>query len=68
MRRQGIQTSIHYPPVHQFEYYRTRYPGLSIPVTEQVGVREVTLPLYPGMDLLAVKTVVSAVIRLLAAP
>ena len=68
MRRQGIQTSIHYPPVHQFEYYRTRYPGLSIPVTEQVGVREVTLPLYPGMDHLAVETVVSAVIRLLAAP
>jgi dTDP-4-amino-4,6-dideoxygalactose transaminase len=63
MRSQGIQTSIHYPPVHQFGYYRVRYPGLSLPFTEQVGKREVTLPLYPGMDDLAVTLVVKAVIN-----
>ena len=61
MRNQGIQTSIHYPPVHQFEYYSNRYPGLSVPLTEQVGMREVTLPLYPGMDGLAVENVLRAV-------
>jgi len=50
MREAGIQTSIHYPPVHQFSYYRGRYPGLSLPVTERLGAREVTLPLYPTMS------------------
>jgi len=66
MRMKGIQTSIHYPPVHQFEYYRARYPGISLPITEQVGLREVTLPLYPGMDELAISLVVNAVIDSLA--
>jgi len=50
MREAGIQTSIHYPPVHQFSYYRGRYPGLSLPVTERLAAREVTLPLYPTMS------------------
>jgi dTDP-4-amino-4,6-dideoxygalactose transaminase len=49
MRNSGVQTSIHYPPIHQFTYYRQRYSGISLPVTEAVAAREVTLPLYPGM-------------------
>ena len=49
MRDAGIQTSIHYPPVHQFTYYRGRYPGVSLPVTERLAAREATLPLYPTM-------------------
>lgn len=49
MRSAGVQTSIHYPPIHQFTYYRQRYPLLSLPVTEKVAAREVTLPLYPGL-------------------
>jgi dTDP-4-amino-4,6-dideoxygalactose transaminase len=49
MRESRIQTSIHYPPIHQFSYYRGRYPGVSLPITEQVAAREVTLPLYPSM-------------------
>jgi len=49
MRNSGVQTSIHYPPIHQFTYYRERYPGISLPVTEAVAAREVTLPLFPGM-------------------
>jgi len=49
MRSAGVQTSIHYPPIHQFTFYRQRYPQLSLPVTEKVAAREVTLPLYPGL-------------------
>jgi dTDP-4-amino-4,6-dideoxygalactose transaminase len=49
MRKAGIQTSIHYPPIHHFSYHKTRYPGISLPVTETVAAREVTLPLYPTM-------------------
>jgi len=47
MRKAGVQTSIHYPPIHRFTYYRRRVPGVSLPITEAVASREVTLPLYP---------------------
>jgi dTDP-4-amino-4,6-dideoxygalactose transaminase len=50
MRQSGIQTSIHYPPIHQFTYYRQRYIGVSLPTTEEIAAREVTLPLYPKMN------------------
>lgn len=50
MRARGVQTSMHYPPIHHFSYYRKRYPGISLPSTEAVASREVTLPLYPGMQ------------------
>jgi dTDP-4-amino-4,6-dideoxygalactose transaminase len=49
MRKAGIQTSIHYPPIHHFRYYQSRYPNVNLPITEAVASREVTLPLYPLM-------------------
>ncbi|MBN2548088.1 MAG: DegT/DnrJ/EryC1/StrS family aminotransferase [Anaerolineales bacterium] len=61
LRAAGVQTSIHYPPVHKFSYYQQRYPGLSLPVTEAVAGREVTLPLYPGMTDEQVEIVIAAV-------
>lgn len=68
LKTQGVQTSIHYPPVHLFDYYRCRY-GFSeglLPRTEQVAAREVTLPLYPDMkagDITAVSRVVKSFFR-----
>ena len=48
MKEQGIQTSIHYPPIHQFTSFRSDRPGSSsLTVTEDIARREVTLPLYP---------------------
>jgi len=49
MRKSGIQTSIHYPPIHQFSYFRQRYSDVVLPITEDIARREVTLPLYPTM-------------------
>ncbi len=51
LKKQGIQTSIHYPPVHRFSIYQEGWQssGISLPVTEEVAAREVTLPLYPTM-------------------
>ncbi|MFX0200693.1 MAG: DegT/DnrJ/EryC1/StrS family aminotransferase [Candidatus Hodarchaeota archaeon] len=51
MREKGIQTSIHYPPIHLLSYYK-KLLGLndSLPLTENVGRREITLPLFPKMD------------------
>jgi dTDP-4-amino-4,6-dideoxygalactose transaminase len=69
MRDRGIQTSIHYPPIHLFSYYRERFgyrPGL-LPITEAVAQREVTLPLYPGMADADVERVVAAVEETLTA-
>ncbi len=50
MKEHGIQTSIHYPPIHTFSYYTERFPGPHhLPVTESIAPREVTLPLFPTM-------------------
>jgi dTDP-4-amino-4,6-dideoxygalactose transaminase len=59
MRDLCIQTSIHYPPIHQFSYYDGR--AVDLPLTEAAGLREVTLPLYPGMSDLDVQAVCNAV-------
>lgn len=64
LRASGVQTSIHYPPIHHFSYYRRMYPSTVLPETEEAARREVTLPLYPTMSddqvSLVVETVLSA--------
>jgi len=60
LRDCGIQTTIHYPPVHQLSYYRNRYPGVRLPRTEEFARRELTLPLHPQMTLRSVEDVVEA--------
>jgi dTDP-4-amino-4,6-dideoxygalactose transaminase len=69
LKAEGIQTSIHYPPIHLFEYYRDRYGYRegSLPITEAVCQRELTLPLYPAMSAQDVETVVAAIRRAVAA-
>ncbi len=66
LRAEGIQTSIHYPPIHQFTYYRSHYGEISLPKTEDIAEHEVTLPLYPSMGKERVDMVVEAVIRVMA--
>ncbi len=65
LRAKGVQTSIHYPPVHRFSYYREQYPDLQLPITEDVAGREVTLPLYPTMSDEQVNSVISSVLNAL---
>ena len=67
MREAGIQTSIHYPPIHQFSYYRQLFPEVSLPQTEALAAREVTLPLYPTITDAEVELVVGAVKKALGA-
>src|SRR5215475_6608809 len=57
----GLQTSIHYPPIHQFTYYRSCTSPAALPVTEQLGRRLVTLPLYPHITPQQIDAVVEAV-------
>ncbi len=44
----GIQTSVHYPPVHQFSTYRQYH--IDLPVTDLVASRLVTLPMYSSLS------------------
>jgi dTDP-4-amino-4,6-dideoxygalactose transaminase len=66
LRDAGIQTSIHYRPIHTFTYYENMYGKVSLPNTELVGQREVTLPLYPTMGEEKNNLVVDQVKHLLA--
>jgi dTDP-4-amino-4,6-dideoxygalactose transaminase len=45
--RRGVQTSVHYQPVHRFSVYREGAPQL--PITEAYGVRTLTLPMFAGL-------------------
>jgi len=52
LKKEGIQSSIHYPPIHKFSYYRRNLKGrqTKLPMTEYVGAHEVTLPLHPLLE------------------
>ena len=60
LRRARIQSSIHYPPIHRFSFYRERFPGVSLPNTESFCSRELTLPLHPSLRESDVDRVVAA--------
>jgi len=47
IREFGIQTSIHYKPIHLMKYYNT---GINLPLTENISFSEITLPMYPALE------------------
>jgi dTDP-4-amino-4,6-dideoxygalactose transaminase len=61
MKLQGIQTSIHYPPIHTFTAFKDDQAKLFLPNTDDIAGREVTLPLYPAMSDEDVLSVVKAI-------
>lgn len=63
MKAEGVQTSIHYPPIHHFKNYngQERFLRTDLSVTENAGKREITLPLYPAMKEQDVEIVVTAI-------
>jgi len=52
LKKEGIQSSIHYPPIHKFSFYRRNLKGnqTKLPLTEYVGAHELTLPLHPLLE------------------
>ncbi len=50
LRDSGIQTTIHYPPIHLLSWYQEQWSALSLPLTEEFAERELTLPLHPKMN------------------
>ena len=57
----GIQTSVHYPPIHRFSAYRGM-GSRPLPVTDALAPRLVTLPLYSHMTDLDAAAVTNAVL------
>ena len=58
---EGIQTSVHYPPVHTFLIHGAG--AAELPVTSSYGARTVTLPLYAHMTDDQVDAVAEVVLR-----
>jgi dTDP-4-amino-4,6-dideoxygalactose transaminase len=65
LRRSGIQSSIHYPPVHLFSYYRQHFPDVVLPKSEEFCLRELSLPLHPALDETDIDRVVTCLRRAL---
>lgn len=63
LREVGIQTSIHYPPVHRFSFYRRRFPNVSLSNTETFSSVEMTLPLHPLLTDENVESIVEALVQ-----
>jgi dTDP-4-amino-4,6-dideoxygalactose transaminase len=55
----GVQTSLHYPPVHRFSIYGSG--AAQLPLTDAYSERAVTLPLFAHMTDGQLETVITAV-------
>jgi dTDP-4-amino-4,6-dideoxygalactose transaminase len=60
MLAQGIQTSVHYPPIHRFQFYQDKFPTPALPQTEIFCERELTIPLHPRISAADLNRVVAA--------
>ena len=60
MKQAGVQTSIHYPPVHRFASYASETDRL--PRTTALAARELTLPFYPSLPDAHVESVVETLL------
>ncbi len=46
MAKAGVQTSLHYPPVHRFSAYGV---AAELPLTDSYSQRAITLPMFPAI-------------------
>jgi dTDP-4-amino-4,6-dideoxygalactose transaminase len=65
LKAQGIQTSIHYQPVHRFTRFRDAFSA-EVPRLDAVAERLLTLPLHPRLSLEDVAVVTDALRSALA--
>ena len=50
LEQQGIGSGLHFPPTHTQDYYAQKYPGLKLPVSEDMGARLLSIPLFPDLS------------------
>ncbi|MBN2048443.1 MAG: DegT/DnrJ/EryC1/StrS family aminotransferase [Anaerolineaceae bacterium] len=67
MKQNGIQTSIHYPPIHHFSYYaQSNQPAAGLEITEKITQHELTIPLHPGLTTADIEYVADTMKQILA--
>lgn len=67
MAERGVQTTVHYPPIHRMSFYRERFPSTALPVTDAFARRELTLPLHPRLSAVDIGSVTATLADALAA-
>ena len=68
LKAEGVQTSIHYQPIHHFSAFRDTGERVSLPFTDAFASRELTLPLYPSLPRERVDHIASTVVNFLTKP
>jgi len=58
MGERGIQTSIHYRPIHTFTAYHDVFA--IVPMTDAISQRILSLPLYPSLTMEQIELVVES--------
>ncbi|MDC0159316.1 DegT/DnrJ/EryC1/StrS family aminotransferase [Candidatus Nitrosopelagicus sp.] len=58
LHKNGIETGTHYKPIHQMTMYRN---NISLPITESVGKRIVTIPIHPNLSDNDIKKIIDSV-------
>ncbi len=66
LHERGVQTSLHYPPIHHFSIHGAG--DAQLPLTDAYGARAVTLPLFAHMSEPQLETVLDAVTAAVADP
>ena len=54
----GIETGIHYKPIHQMSMYKTKQ---KLPITENVGKKIISLPTHPNLSKNEITEVISVI-------
>ena len=62
-KKNGIQTSIHYPAFWDFEAYKDKFDKNDTPEALNIIPRELTLPLYPSMTVEEVDEVTCSILE-----
>ncbi len=62
LKKEGITTGVHYPPLHMFSYYKktTKYRKGDFPQAEALYSKILSLPMFPFMTELEFQTVINA--------
>jgi len=47
MQKDGIQTGIHYKPLHQMSFYKRK---IKLPITDKVGNQIVSIPMHANLS------------------
>ncbi|MEO6694985.1 MAG: DegT/DnrJ/EryC1/StrS family aminotransferase [Ignavibacteria bacterium] len=63
LKNKGIQTSVHYPAVHNFSFYKKSKNNL--PLTEYVTDNEITLPMYGSLNKNQIEYISNSLIEVL---